>query len=46
MPVIVLSADVACDPNDKLLALGIVEFISKPFDIDHLERTVDAWSRN
>ncbi len=46
MPVIVLSADVACDTNDKLLTLGIVEFISKPFDIDHLERTVNAWLRN
>lgn len=45
-PVIVLTADVACDPSGKLSVLGIAEFISKPFDISHLERTVDKWLGN
>ena len=45
MPVIILTADGTCDPKEKLLGLGIADFMVKPFDIDHLERTVDLWLR-
>ncbi len=46
IPLIVLSADASCDSMTELKAMGVVEFISKPFDIDYLTQAVDNWLRN
>jgi CheY-like chemotaxis protein len=41
VPVIIVSADAMCDTSAH--ALGVAEYLDKPFDLTHFEETVDRY---
>ena len=41
IPVVIVSADALEDQRAHLQALGIADYVTKPFDIDQFERLVD-----
>jgi CheY-like chemotaxis protein len=42
-PIVVLSADAMTSTIDRLRSLGIVEYMTKPYDVQHLFDVIDAF---
>jgi DNA-binding response OmpR family regulator len=44
-PVVVVTGEAFPEQRRKLLALGVADYVTKPFDIDEFEKVVDACLR-
>jgi CheY-like chemotaxis protein len=46
VPIVAMTADAAASDQERCLAAGMDDFISKPVDIDHLAAVVARWIRD